>query len=70
GLWDRVNKRRGTPTGANADALKVVATKLDVDASLLQDLLLRIYSDPQVKVLRRLWYVNGAPVEVRAEAAA
>ena len=70
GLWDSVNNRRGTPTGTNADALKFVATKLDVDANLLQDLLLRIYSDPQVSVLRRLWYVNGAPAPVRAEGAA
>jgi hypothetical protein len=70
GLWDRVKNRRGTPTGTNADALKFVATKLDVDANLLQDLLLRIYSDPQAIVLRRLWYVNGAPAPVRAEAAA
>jgi hypothetical protein len=71
GLWDRVNNRRGAAAGAsaNAEALKVVATKLDVDANLLQDLLLRIYSDPQVIVLRRLWYVNGAPPAVRAEAA-
>ena len=52
---------RGTPTGADFDALELVATKLDVDKELVHDLFLRIYSDPQTVVLRRLWYVNGAP---------
>jgi len=70
GLWDRANGRRGTPLGTNLAALMAVAAKLEVDVSLVHDLLLRFYSDPQVIVLRRLWYVNGAPSPVRTEAAA
>ncbi len=56
---------RGTLMGDDADALRIVAAKLDVDKQLVHDLFLRIYSDPQVVVLRRLWYVNGAPAPVR-----
>jgi hypothetical protein len=70
GLWDRTNDWRGTPTGSDLVALTVVANRLEVDVNLVHDLFLRIYADPQVVVLRRLWYVNGAPAAVRTQAAA
>ena len=76
GLWtpgsgnDLDQGQRGTPTGTDFDALELVATKLDVDKELVHDLFLRIYSDPQTVVLRRLWYVNGAPPMVSHKVAA
>jgi hypothetical protein len=39
------------------------------DPLLLQDLLFRIYCDPQVMVLRKLWYPRGVPKELQASAA-
>jgi hypothetical protein len=39
------------------------------DPLLLQDLLFRIYCDPQVVVLRKLWYPHGVPKELKAAAA-
>jgi hypothetical protein len=66
GLWDKVNQKRGVPEGSHKEALDAIAAKLSINANLLQDLFLRIYSDPQVIVLRRLWYVNGAPRPMNA----
>jgi hypothetical protein len=76
GLWtpgpgnDPDHGQRGTPAGPHLDVLEVVATKLDVNKELVHDLFLRIYSDPQAVVLRRLWYVNGAPPMVSYKIAA
>jgi len=76
GLWTPVpgndldQGQRGTPTGADFDVLELVATKLEVNRELVHDLFLRIYSDPQTVVLRRLWYVNGAPPMVSHKMAA
>lgn len=76
GLWtpgpdnDPDTGRRGTLTEPDLHALQIVATKLDVDKELVHDLFLRIYSDPQAVVLRRLWYPNGAPTMVSSNNAA
>ena len=42
-------------------ALDAAAAKMEVDGQLLMDMFFRIYSDPQVKRLRRLWYPDGLP---------
>jgi hypothetical protein len=60
-LWDKKHKERGVPAGTNREALEEVAKALGTTPVLAHDLFLRIYGDPQVKVLRRLWYVHGAP---------
>jgi hypothetical protein len=76
GLWtpglgnDPDQGKRGTLTGSDLDALEIVSTKLEVNRELVHDLFLRIYSDPQAVVLRRLWYVNGAPPMVSYKIAA
>ena len=76
GLWtpgpggDPDQGKRGTPTGSDLGVLEIVATKLEVDKELVHDLFLRIYSDPQAVVLRRLWYINGAPPMVSYKIAA
>jgi hypothetical protein len=76
GLWtpgagnDPDQGQRGTVTGSDLHVLEVVATKLEVDRELVHDLFLRIYSDPQAVVLRRLWYVHGAPPMVSYKIAA
>ena len=76
GLWtpgpgnDPDQGQRGMLTGSNLDVLEIVATKLEVNKELVHDLFLRIYSDPQAVVLRRLWYVNGAPPMVSYKIAA
>jgi len=76
GLWepgpdnDPATGRRGTLTEPDLHALQVVAAKLEVDSELVHDLFLRIYSDPQAVVLRRLWYPNGAPAMVSSNNAA
>lgn len=76
GLWtpgpdaDPDAGRRGTLTEPDLHVLTIVAAKLDVDTELVHDLFLRIYSDPQAVVLRRLWYPNGAPPMVGSKNAA
>ena len=76
GLWkpgpgnDPDQGQRGTLTGSDLEVLEMVATKLEVHREFVHDLFLRIYSDPQAVVLRRLWYVNGAPPMVRYKIAA
>jgi len=76
GLWttgpdnDPDQGKRGTLTGTDLGVLEIVATRLEVDKELVHDLFLRIYSDPQAVVLRRLWYVNGAPPMVSYKIAA
>jgi hypothetical protein len=67
-LWDKTNNLRGVPTGPNLAALEEVATTLGTSPGLAHDLFLRIYGDPQVIVLRRLWYVNGVPASVTCQA--
>jgi hypothetical protein len=65
-LWNACENRRGEPSGPDKQALDALAAAMTTDPNLLHDLFLRIYSDPQVVVLRRLWYVDGAPQMVRS----
>jgi hypothetical protein len=49
-------------TAADQDALNALAKDMnDCNPVLLQDLLFRIEADPQVVVLRKLWYPTGVP---------
>lgn len=45
-------------------ALDAVATKLDSNAALVVDMFCRICNDPQVIVIRHLWYQRGVPPDL------
>ena len=48
-------------------ALEALSKKMSIPTStLLQDLFFRIYGDPQVVILRKLWYPRGTPKELQA----
>jgi len=66
-LLDGERKRRAPLDGPNKDALDALAGKMGVQGILLQDLFFRIYADPQVVVLRNLWYPRGVPKELQAQ---
>lgn len=68
-LRDDKGTKRTVVDGANKAALDALAQAMGSDAVLLQDLLFRIYCDPQVVVLRKLWYPHGVPKELKAAAA-
>jgi hypothetical protein len=68
-LCDGDGKKRTVVDGANKAALDALAQAMGSDPLLLQDLLFRIYCDPQVAVLRKLWYPHGVPKELKASAA-
>jgi len=64
GLWDAARGVRGQPVGADLEALTLLAASVKVEPPLLHDLFLRFYADPQVGVLRHLWYIGGVPKAV------
>ena len=68
-LRDGRGQKRTTVDGADKAALDALALAMGSDPILLQDLLFRIYCDPQVTVLRKLWYPHGVPKELQASAA-
>lgn len=68
-LRDSRGQKRTAVDGANKAALDALALAMGSDPLLLQDLLFRIYCDPQVTVLRKLWYPHGVPKELQASAA-
>jgi hypothetical protein len=68
-LRDDKGTKRAVVDGANKSALDALAQAMGSDSLLLQDLLFRIYCDPQVVVLRKLWYPHGVPKELKAAAA-
>jgi hypothetical protein len=68
-LRDDKGTKRTAVAGADKAALDALAQAMGSDAVLLQDLLFRIYCDPQVVVLRKLWYPHGVPKELKAAAA-
>lgn len=68
-LCDDKGTKRTVVDGANKAALDALAQAMGSDSLLLQDLLFRIYCDPQVIVLRKLWYPHGVPKELKAAAA-
>jgi hypothetical protein len=63
---DADGKRNAVIEAMHKEAVDVLSQKLSCQPPLLQDLLFRIYCDPQVVVLRRLWYPQGVPKELRA----
>jgi len=64
-LLDANGKRKDEIEGPHKEALDALSRKLDCPSALLLDLLFRIYCDPQVVVLRRMWYPRGVPAELR-----
>ncbi|MBZ5635960.1 MAG: hypothetical protein LAO55_22755 [Acidobacteriia bacterium] len=66
-LLDGNGQRRTVLEGPHKVALDAIAGKMGVDQSLVQDLFFRIYVDPQVVVLRKLWYPRGLPKELRPQ---
>jgi hypothetical protein len=68
-LRDGAGQKRTAVDGADKVALDALALAMGSDPLLLQDLLFRIYCDPQVVVLRKLWYPHGVPKELKAAAA-
>jgi hypothetical protein len=68
-LRDGAGQKRTSVDGADKAALDALALAMGSDPLLLQDLLFRIYCDPQVVVLRKLWYPHGVPKELKAAAA-
>jgi hypothetical protein len=68
-LRDGKGNKTTTVDGADKAALDALAQAMGSDPLLLQDLLFRIYCDPQVVVLRKLWYPHGVPKELNASAA-
>ena len=69
-LRDENGKKRGVLEGDNKAAVEAMAKAMDSDPVLLKDLMFRIDVDPQVLVLRRLWYPQGVPKDLKASAAA
>ncbi len=65
-LLDAEGKRNAVIEAMHKEAVDVLSQKLSCQPPLLQDLLFRIYCDPQVVVLRRLWYPQEVPKELRA----
>ncbi len=64
-LLDGEGKKKAAISGSDKEALDALAQKMCAPV-LLQDLFFRIYVDPQVMVLRKLWYPKGVPKELRA----
>ena len=60
-LRDRDGKKRDPLREIDQRLLKAIADKMGVDSGLVSDLFFRIYVDPQVQVLRQLWYPMGVP---------
>lgn len=59
---DQPGPKKTALTPADQDALNALAKDMnDCNPVLLQDLLFRIEADPQVVVLRKLWYPTGVP---------
>jgi hypothetical protein len=65
-LLDREGSRLTQLSDAGAEALRTLAAKMGTHESLLQDLLFRVYTDPQAQLIRRLWYTKGLPELLRA----
>ncbi len=65
-LLDAEGKKKAVIEGSHKEALDALSQKICGQVSLLQDLLFRIYGDPQVVILRKLWYPKGVPKELRA----
>jgi hypothetical protein len=63
---DPQGKKKALIDGADKEALEALSQKICGQAVLLQDLLFRIYCDPQVVVLRKLWYPEGVPEDLHA----
>jgi hypothetical protein len=47
-------------------ALEALSQTMSVPTGALQDLFFRIYADPQVVILRKLWYPRGTPKKLQA----
>ena len=68
-LRDEKGEKRATLEGDDKAALDALAQAMGSDPILLKDLMFRINVDPQVLVLRRLWYPQGVPKDLKASAA-
>ena len=67
-LRDDQGKRIESPdelSPGDKAALDAVAAKMGENSRLVMDLFFRISNDPQVVVLRHLWYQGGVPHELR-----
>ena len=65
-LRDKEGKKKEIIAGSDKEALDALSKAMGAQATLLQDLFFRIYHDPQVIILRKLWYPKGVPKELRA----
>ncbi len=69
-LRDDKGKKKNVIEGPHKDAVDALCKDMnDCNPVLLQDLLFRIESDPQVVVLRKLWYPTGVPQDLKASVA-
>lgn len=68
-LRDDSGKKKTTIDGSDKEALETLAQAMGSTPVLLQDLMFRIACDPQVVLLRKLWYPHGVPKELKAAAA-
>jgi hypothetical protein len=68
-LSDEKGEKKATLDGDDKAALDALAQAMGSNPILLKDLMFRIDVDPQVLVLRRLWYPEGMPKDLQASAA-
>lgn len=65
-LRDKDGQKK-TPTGGpDQAALEALARAMDCEPVLLLDLMFRVDVDPQVALLRKLWYPHGVPKDLQA----
>jgi hypothetical protein len=67
-LRDENGEKKAVLEGDNKAAMEALAQAMGSDPVLLKDLMFRIDVDPQVLVLRKLWYPQGVPKDLKASA--
>jgi hypothetical protein len=63
-LIDNQGYKKTDVVGADKVAVDALSQKICGQPALLIDLLFRIYCDPHVVILRKLWYPKGVPREL------
>ena len=66
-LRDKDGKKLAVLGAPHQAALDALAAKLGTTSELVRDLFFRICSDPQVVILRELWYTGGVPPDLKAQ---